>query len=52
MKQQDTYSEPKTFTYPGIVAKVYSPILTEEERKRRMARIAESAKRLLMTERK
>ena len=49
---KDTYSEPKIFTYPGIVAKVYSPILTEEERQRRMARIAESAKRLLTEERK
>ena len=47
MKQQDTYSEPKIFTYPEVVAKVYSPILTDEERKRRMARIAKSAERLL-----
>lgn len=52
MKQKDTYSEPKTFTYPGIVAKVYSPILTDEERKIRMARIAKSAERLLKSERK
>jgi hypothetical protein len=50
MKEKDKYSEPKTFTYPGIVAKVYSPILTEEERKRRMARIAKSAERLLRKE--
>lgn len=47
MKQKDTYSEPKIFTYPGAVAKVYSPILTEEERKRRMEKIAKSAARLL-----
>ena len=47
MKQKDTYSEPKTYTYPNCVAKVYSPILTEEERKRRMERIAKSAERLL-----
>lgn len=51
MKQKDTYSEAKTFTYPGIVAKVYSPILTEEERQRRMAEIAKSAERLLTQER-
>ena len=50
--KQDKYSEPKTFTYPGIVAKVYSPILTEEERQRRMAKIAKSAERLLTKERK
>lgn len=52
MKQPDTYSEPKTFTYPGIVAKVYSPILTDEERAKRMAQIAKSAERLLTKERK
>ena len=51
MKQQDTYTEAKTFTYPGIVAKVYFPILTEEERQRRMAEIAKSAERLLTKER-
>jgi hypothetical protein len=47
MKRKDTYSEPKTFTSPGIVAKVYSPILTEEERRRRMEQIARAAQRLL-----
>ena len=47
MKEKDAYREPKTYTYPGIVAKVYSPILTEEERKRRMAQIAKSAERIL-----
>lgn len=51
MKQKDTYGEPKIFTYPGIVAKVYSPILTEAERQRRMAQIAKSAERLLTKER-
>jgi hypothetical protein len=52
MKQQDTYAEPKTFTYPTVIAKVYSPILTDEERQRRMAKIAKSAERLLTKERK
>ena len=52
MKQKDTYSEPKIITYTGIVAKVYSPILTDEERQRRMAEIAKSAERLLRAERK
>ena len=47
MKQQDTYSEPKTYTYPGAVVKVSSPVLTDEERQRRMERIARSAERLL-----
>lgn len=47
MKQKDTYEEPKVFTFPNAVIKVYSPILTEEERKRRMERIAKSAEELL-----
>ena len=47
MKEKDTYNEPKTYTYPGIVVKVYSPVLTEEEKQRRMAQIAKSAERLL-----
>lgn len=47
MKQKDTYSEPKTIELNGCIAKVYSPILTEEERKKRIERIAKSAERLL-----
>lgn len=47
MKVKDIYSELKTFELPGVVAKVYSPILTDEERKRRMERMARSAERLL-----
>ena len=47
MKEKDKYNEPKTYKYPGVKATVYSPILTEEERKRRMAQIAKSAERLL-----
>lgn len=47
MKVKDTYKEPKTIELPGAVIKVYSPILTEEERKRRMEQIAKSAARLL-----
>ena len=47
MKQKDTYSEPKIFNYPDAVVRVYSPILTEEERKKRMETIAKSAESLL-----
>ena len=46
---KDKYSEPKTFTYPGVVAKVYSPILSDAERQARMERIAKSAQRLLQS---
>jgi hypothetical protein len=52
MKQQDTYAEPKIFTYQNVVAKVYSPILTEEERQIRIERIKKSAARLLMSSEK
>ena len=50
MNEKDKYLEPKTFTYPGATVKVYYPILTDEERQRRMARIAKSAERLLRKE--
>lgn len=52
MRKQDQYGEPKVFTYPGIVAKVYSPILTEAERQFRMAEITKAAEKLLTKERK
>ena len=51
-KEKDKYSEPKTFYYPNAVVKVYSPILTEEERERRMAQIAKSAAALLKSKSK
>ena len=46
-KQQDTYQEPIIIKGEGYVAKVYKPILTEEERARRMKKIEQSAARLL-----
>ncbi len=47
----DTYQEAKVFTFPGMIAKVYIPILTEEERSRRMKRVADAAANLLKSER-
>ena len=52
MKEKDKYFEPKTFTYPGIIVRVSTPILTDEERRMRMAQIAKSAERLLTKGRK
>lgn len=43
----DKYKEVKTFTFPGIVARVYIPELTEGERKRRMNAIHKQAAELL-----
>ena len=47
VKQKDTYAEPITYTYPNAVVRVYHPILTPEERERRMKAIAKSAAELL-----
>ena len=44
---QDTYKEAKVFTFPNMVARVYQPILTPEEREGRMKRIHDAAARLL-----
>jgi hypothetical protein len=41
--------EPKVIQYPGAVVRVYSPILTEEERKKRMEAIVKSAEKLLIS---
>lgn len=45
---KDTYHEPVTYTYPNAIVRVYSPILTEEERAARMKRVHDAAARLLM----
>lgn len=47
MKSQDNYKEIKTFRFPGVVARVYIPDLTEEERNRRMNAIHKEAANLL-----
>ena len=47
--KNDIYGEPEIFTHKNIVAKVYSPILTEEERNRRMERIKQAAIRLVLS---
>lgn len=44
----DTYGEPKIIEFPGLVARVFSPILTEEERTRRMKKIHDAAARLIV----
>ncbi len=45
---KDTYKEPVTYTYPNAIVRVYSPIITEEEREARMKRIYAAAAQLLM----
>lgn len=48
-KVADTYYLDKTYNYPNAVIRVYRPILTEEERTRRMEVIKDAARRLLMS---
>lgn len=48
MKSQDVYGEPTILKYPGMTVRVYRPILTDEERARRMKRIEQSAAALLI----
>ena len=43
----DKYHEPIIITFPNMVARVYRPILTEEERTRRMRAIHTQAANLL-----
>lgn len=47
MKQQDTYGEPQIFKFPGMTVRVYRPILTDEERARRMKEIEKAAAALI-----
>ena len=47
MKTQDTYREIKTLHFPGMVARVHFPDLTEEERSARMKNIHIQAANLL-----
>ncbi len=47
MKNQDTYKEVKTFTYPGMVVRVHIPELEANEREKRMTLIYKAAANLL-----
>lgn len=44
---KDTYKEIKTFEFPGMIARVYIPDLTAEERNRRMKAIHKQTANLL-----
>lgn len=49
---QDVYGEPKIFKFPGMTVRVYQPILTDEERAKRMKRIEQAAAELLIEQEK
>ena len=48
--QEDKYYDPIIITFPNMVARVYRPILTEEERTRRLKVIHTQAANLLKKE--
>lgn len=47
--KNDIYGEPEIVKYKNIVATIYRPILTDEERARRMERIKQAAVRLVLS---
>ena len=50
--KHDIYGEPEIIRKGNIVAKVYSPILTDEEREKRMEKIKQAAVRLVLSKEK
>ena len=47
--KNDIYGEPEIIKYKNIIATVRSPIITEEERERRMDKIKQAAVRLVLS---
>ena len=48
MRNEDVYGEPTIMRRGNIVARLYTPILTDEERERRMNLIKQAAVRLVL----
>lgn len=48
-KQKTLYKEPVTINIPGMVARVYSPILESEERDKRMKIIHRTTANIMNT---
>ena len=48
--KNDIYGEPEIIKYKNITATVYSPILTDKERERRMEIIKQAAVRLVLSQ--
>lgn len=46
-KGQDVYMEPQVMTFPGMTVIVYRPVLTEEERAKRMKAVEKASAQLL-----
>lgn len=52
MKVPDTYQEPIILDFPNARVRVFRPVLSEEERERRMKKIHDSAADLLKLSKK
>jgi hypothetical protein len=50
--KNDVYGEPEIIEQKNVIARVYSPILTDEEQKKRMDAIKQAAARLLLAKEK
>ena len=48
--KKEVYGEPEIIKYKNITAIVRSPILTDEERERRMERVKQAAVRLVLSQ--
>jgi hypothetical protein len=48
--KNDVYGEPEIIKYKNIIAKVYSPIISDEEQERRMEIIKKAAVRLMLSQ--
>ena len=51
MRAQDTYEEPKIIAYPNMTVRIYSPILSDQERAARMKLVYKAAEALLKDKR-
>ena len=50
MQGQTQYTFERTIEFPNMVARIFRPVLTEEEKKRRMQNIYNAAANLLKEE--
>ena len=50
--KNDVYGEPEIIEYKNLTAIVYSPILTDEERERRMELVKQAAVQLVLSKKK
>ena len=48
--KNDVYGDPEIIEHKNIIAKVYSPILTDKERERRREVIKQAAVRLVLSQ--